>query len=186
MIYYRNDLRKSGIDARKVKATLQRLLEAVDEEHSSISLSLVDDERIKELNRRHRAQDKATDVMSFPQRAYHRERSERRRRSDAKPRGGRSTPRLRRSARDDKRGRYAQERHGVEQLLGDIVISVETARRQAAEYDAPLERELERLLIHGLLHLLGHDHERAGERRRMVAEERRLAACIGMPWPYEA
>lgn len=151
MIYYRNDLRKSGINAGKVKATLQRLLEAVGEEHSSISLSLVDDKQIKELNRRHRAQDKATDVMSFPQRTHHRERL----------------------------------LYGVEQLLGDIVISVETARRQAAEYDAPLERELERLLIHGLLHLLGHDHERAGERRRMVAEERRLAACIGMPWPYE-
>jgi probable rRNA maturation factor len=39
-------------------------------------------------------------------------------------------------------------------------------------------------LIHGLLHLLGHDHHETGERRRMEAEERRLAQCIGMPWPY--
>ena len=45
------------------------------------------------------------------------------------------------------------------------MISVDTARRQAADYDAPLQRELYRLLIHGLLHLKGHDHERAGERR---------------------
>lgn len=73
---------------------------------------------------------------------------------------------------------------GPERLLGDIVISLETARRQAADYDAPLERELERLLIHGLLHLLGHDHHEPGERRRMEAEEQRLAQCIGMPWPY--
>lgn len=72
-----------------------------------------------------------------------------------------------------------------EQLLGDIVISVDTARRQAAEYDATLQRELYRLMIHGLLHILGHDHEAAGERRRMEAEERRLAQVIGMPWPYE-
>ncbi len=73
---------------------------------------------------------------------------------------------------------------GAERLLGDIVISVDTARRQAAAYDAPLVREIERLLIHGLLHLLGHDHMEAGERARMEAEERRLADAIGMPWPY--
>lgn len=69
-------------------------------------------------------------------------------------------------------------------LLGDVVISVDTAVRQAADYDAPLRRELERLLIHGILHLLGHDHAAAAERRRMEKEERRLAERIGMPWPY--
>ena len=69
-------------------------------------------------------------------------------------------------------------------VLGDVVISVETARRQAAGYDATLEREIERLLIHGILHLLGHDHHRDDERVAMEREERRLAAAIGMPWPY--
>jgi len=73
---------------------------------------------------------------------------------------------------------------GGERLLGDIVISVDTARRQAAAYDAPLAREIERLLIHGMLHLLGHDHMEAEERERMEKEERRLARAIGMPWPY--
>jgi probable rRNA maturation factor len=73
-----------------------------------------------------------------------------------------------------------------ERLLGDIVISIDTARRQAADYDAPLQRELERLMIHGLLHVLGHDHMEPDERAHMEAEERRLAAAIGMPWPYES
>lgn len=72
-----------------------------------------------------------------------------------------------------------------ELMLGDVVISLDTAHRQAAAYDAPLKRELERLLIHGILHLCGHDHLGAGERRVMEREERRLAAEIGMPWPYE-
>jgi probable rRNA maturation factor len=72
-----------------------------------------------------------------------------------------------------------------ERLLGDIVISIDTARRQAAAYDAPLQRELERLMIHGLLHVLGHDHMESDERAVMEAEERRLAEAIGMPWPYE-
>jgi len=73
---------------------------------------------------------------------------------------------------------------GGERLLGDVVISIETARRQAADYDASLEAELKRLLVHGVLHVIGHDHRQADERRRMKAEERRIAKAIGMPWPY--
>jgi len=72
-----------------------------------------------------------------------------------------------------------------EQFLGDIAISLDTARRQAAEYDAPLQNEVNRLLIHGLLHLLGHDHHEPVERAAMESEERRLAAAIAMPWPYD-
>lgn len=59
-------------------------------------------------------------------------------------------------------------------LLGDVVISLETAARQARAAHRSLDDELTRLLIHGVLHLLGHDHQRAGEARAMRAEERRL------------
>lgn len=62
------------------------------------------------------------------------------------------------------------------QLLGDVVISVDTARRQAAERGDSLLRESERLLIHGVLHLLGYDHEvSVQEARRMQRRERALA-----------
>jgi probable rRNA maturation factor len=84
----------------------------------------------------------------------------------------------------DPRELRRKKREAGERLLGDIVVSVDTALRQGAAYDAPLAREIERLLIHGVLHLIGHDHEKPGERRRMEAEERRLAAAIGMEWPY--
>jgi len=58
----------------------------------------------------------------------------------------------------------------------DVVISVDTARRQAAERQTPVGAELDRLLIHGVLHLLGYDHERsAAEARRMQRRERDLA-----------
>jgi probable rRNA maturation factor len=61
-------------------------------------------------------------------------------------------------------------------LLGDVVISIDTARRQAAERAASLGSELDRLLIHGVLHLLGYDHERSpAEARRMQRRERALA-----------
>lgn len=55
--------------------------------------------------------------------------------------------------------------------LGDVVISVDTARRQAAEYGLPLQDELAHLLVHGILHLLGYDHERADDERVMRARE---------------
>jgi probable rRNA maturation factor len=72
-----------------------------------------------------------------------------------------------------------------ELLIGDIVISVDVATRQAAAYDATLDEEIERLLVHGIAHLLGHDHEEPGERARMLREERRLAGAIGLAWPYD-
>lgn len=64
------------------------------------------------------------------------------------------------------------ERRGA--LLGDVVIGVETAERQARAAGIGLDDEVARLLIHGVLHLLGHDHVRARERRVMRAEEDRL------------
>ncbi|MBI5047987.1 MAG: rRNA maturation RNase YbeY [Deltaproteobacteria bacterium] len=60
-------------------------------------------------------------------------------------------------------------------ILGDIVISLETAKTQAKENDVTLKEELARLLIHGILHLLGFDHEKSSkEARRMRKEEERL------------
>jgi probable rRNA maturation factor len=58
--------------------------------------------------------------------------------------------------------------------LGDVVISLDTARRQAARRGVPLERELRALLIHGCLHLHGLDHVRRADRARMRALERHL------------
>jgi probable rRNA maturation factor len=59
-------------------------------------------------------------------------------------------------------------------LLGDVVISYETARRQAAERGHSTRREMGELLIHGVLHLLGYDHEKEAEARRMRRKEWRL------------
>jgi rRNA maturation RNase YbeY len=65
-------------------------------------------------------------------------------------------------------------------MLGDIVIAVPVAERQAREDGETLTRSLDRLLVHGLLHLLGYDHERsAAEARRMQARERKLLGVLG-------
>ncbi len=146
MIYYRNDVRRSGVDGRALVATAHRLLAAIGEDGAALSLSLVGDDAIRSLNHQYRGRDAATDVLSFP----------------------------------------LEDTIAPERMLGDVVISIDTARRQAAEYDATLQRELYRLLIHGLLHLTGHDHIQASQASVMRREERRLAAAIDLPWPYRA
>jgi probable rRNA maturation factor len=64
--------------------------------------------------------------------------------------------------------------------LGDVVISIDTARRQAKEGGWPLAAELRRLLAHGILHCRGYDHESAADARRMAVAERRLLGRSGM------
>lgn len=60
-------------------------------------------------------------------------------------------------------------------IIGDVVISVETALRQAKKRTCSLDEELAALLIHGILHLLDYDHERSSsERQRMKRLERKL------------
>ena len=68
---------------------------------------------------------------------------------------------------------------GDECVLGDVVISLDTALRQAHERGISVAEEVRTLLIHGVLHLLGYDHERStAEARRMQAMERKLRAVL--------
>jgi len=64
--------------------------------------------------------------------------------------------------------------------LGDVVISIETAKVRAREDGRPLGAELARYLAHGLLHLLGHDHHAKAEAARMAREEKRLLGEVGL------
>ena len=61
--------------------------------------------------------------------------------------------------------------------LGDVVISLDTAQRQASNRGADLESEVARLLAHGLLHLLGYDHQTDTEEAEMKAMEDKLLGC---------
>lgn len=160
VIYVDNRTRGTGLDVAAQQRVLERLLAEIGEAETSVSLTFVRDPEMRRLNREHRGKDAPTDVLSFP--IYP---------PDAFDRRGATRP----------AGSAPSE---VERMLGDIVVSVDTALRQAEAYDAPLEREVQRLLVHAVLHLAGHDHLVDAERIVMEAEERRLAAAIGMPWPY--
>lgn len=67
-----------------------------------------------------------------------------------------------------------------ENLLGDIVISLETASRQAEDFGHNLERELAYLSMHGMLHLLGYDHVNEQERAEMRKEEEHVLGLLGI------
>lgn len=72
----------------------------------------------------------------------------------------------------------AEGEGGAEGFLGEIYLSVETARRAARAVRRPYEREVAHLALHGLLHLLGHDHLTRAARRRMAALEASLLRAL--------
>jgi probable rRNA maturation factor len=130
-----------AVDRRLLRSRAVQLLRALSNSRSELSIALVDDDAIAELNARYRGTNRPTDVLAFSQ-------------LDERP-----VPQ-------------------GPKWLGDVVISVETAARQARSAHRGLEGELARLLIHGTLHLLGHDHVADDEAREMRREERRLWRAI--------
>ncbi len=70
-------------------------------------------------------------------------------------------------------------------MLGDLVICAPVVQREAAEQGKPPQAHWAHLVIHGVLHLLGYDHESAEQARRMEAEEIRILAALGFDNPYE-
>jgi probable rRNA maturation factor len=74
--------------------------------------------------------------------------------------------------------------NGAPLLLGDVVLAFETVRREAEEQEKPLADHLRHLVVHGVLHLLGHDHENAAEAAIMEAREIAILSELGVPNPY--
>ena len=66
-------------------------------------------------------------------------------------------------------------------VLGDLVISVERAKEQAADYGHSVKREIAFLTVHGMLHLLGYDHMEEEDRIEMEAEQRFVMEKLGIP-----
>lgn len=123
-------------------------------EEVEIGLTLVDDEGIAELNEQYRSVVGPTDVLSFPM-----------------------------WTKDQLHDVVADPNKYPERplLLGDVVISVETARRQAEEYGHSFGREMAFLLVHGVLHLLGYEHDDDESRAEMRAKEEAVLTAAGWP-----
>jgi probable rRNA maturation factor len=134
-----------------LRAAADRLMRAAGLPDCELSLTLTSDRAMRRLNRDYRGVDAPTDVLSFSQ-------IEQAGATPPNPRNVKNSPGL---------------------PVGDVVISIDTALRQAREYRVTPSSRLRRLLVHGFLHLLGYDHERSpADARRMFARERSLAAKI--------
>jgi probable rRNA maturation factor len=123
--------RKIKLDPKPFKEFSNNLVASLAEaEGGDFSVAFVSDRRMKELNRFFRGKEWTTDVLSFPHEADEFETGQ-----PLMPDGAALT------------------------FFGDIVISVEQAQKQAVENGLTLENEIKQLILHGLLHLCGYDHE---------------------------
>ena len=131
----------------------------------TVTVALVSDARMRALNQTFRRNDYATDVLSFPGS-----------RDEPSDRGMSPSGSGRRTAGRARR----MTRAGADTHLGDIVIARGVAARQAREHGHPEPIELRVLALHGLLHLLGYDHEQdEGRMRRIEARLRRQGGLPG-------
>lgn len=126
---------------RKVLIALDNL-QRINAEISEVSIAIIDDEAMRNLNRKFRKKNKTTDVLTFPADD-----------SDADPQA---------------KGRP----------LGDIVISLDQARRQAIAQKHSIATEIRYLILHGIIHALGYDH--ATDHGEMNALEVEVRGRVGL------
>lgn len=74
---------------------------------------------------------------------------------------------------------------GERPFLGDVVLALETVLAEAEDQGKPAADHFTHLVVHGVLHLLGHDHETRAEAKRMETLEVAVLAGLGIPDPYE-
>lgn len=111
-----------------------------------ITITLTTPDRIRSLNKEYRNIDKATDVLSFPM--------------------------FEKNEIDEiVKNRQKQV---VKETLGDIIISVEKVQEQAIEYGHSFERELSYMLVHGFYHLMGYDHIKEEDKKKMRPKEEKI------------
>jgi len=141
---------------------------APGERRVEVSLTLTGDDEIRELNRRYLGRDRATDVLSFPMWKGDEDGAQADAATGPAP-GPASGP-------GPEPGTAPEGAPDEPVLLGDVIVSVETARRQAAEYGRPFREELSRLVVHGTLHLL--DYEDASRRGAAVMRSKEDAVLV--------
>ncbi len=135
-----------------------------------VGLLLTGDDRVRRLNRDYRGEDRTTDVLAFAL-----EESE-----VAFPRPPDALPSLG-QVPSDALPSLGQVPSDALPSLGQVVVSYPQAVRQAAEYGHTVEREVAFLVVHGLLHLLGFDHQRPDDEARMLLKQEAIMTSLGLP-----
>ncbi|WP_342505224.1 rRNA maturation RNase YbeY [Sporosarcina sp. FSL K6-2383] len=139
----------------KVEGLIRELLSHAAHEEAlvgevEVSVTFMMDEAIQEVNAEYRGKDTPTDVISF-------------------------------ALEEMTEGEVAiVAEEGMPTVLGDILISVETATRQAEEYGHDFTREMGFLALHGFLHLLGYDHMTEDDETKMFSRQKEILASFGL------
>ncbi|MGO8733085.1 MAG: rRNA maturation RNase YbeY [Terriglobia bacterium] len=146
-----NQQEKYVVNSSRLREYVRELRQTLRLGRRDCNVCLVDDREIKRLNSLYRGKNRATDVLSFPW-----------------------------NARPSHASRSAQERVALEfkNFLGDIVISVDTAKRNARQEGHSTLNEIRWLILHGLLHLLGYNHE--SDQGEMTRLELALRSRLGI------
>ena len=153
----------NGINANeKYEETIKKVVskcfekEGLENTNLYMSITLTLPEEIKEINRKYRNIDKATDVLSFPM--FEKNEIEQ---------------------IVDKSGKDVEEVEKID-ILGDIVISIPRVYEQAEEYGHSFERELSYMVVHGFYHLMGYDHMIEDEKKVMRKKEEAVLSSLGI------
>jgi probable rRNA maturation factor len=141
MVEIVNRQRRRALDSVHWREFGEQALKAIGIDGEGATIAFVSDRAIRDLNRRFRGRNQATDVLSFP----------------------------------NERDAFEQP---SEVNLGDVLISIERAEAQALEHGLDFEGEVAQLILHGLLHLCGYDHET--DNGEMNALELRLRRRLGI------
>ena len=141
MIIIKNTQRLVKIDKNKLKKNAQGILDIIGYEDFDLGIWLTSNKTIQKINREYRKKDKPTDILSF---SFH---------PNIKP------------------GKKINARNEDEKNLGDLILSPIYIEEQLKNTNISFEDRLEVLLIHGICHLLGYDHEIDKDYRQMRAKE---------------
>ncbi len=144
------------IDTPKIEGIADCILCALGVSEYELSLKFADASEITELNSQYRKKNDSTDVLSFPQVEF-------------------DSPLLSNVQENKSESR---DEDAPLQSLGDIVISLPNAARNADEIGHGLDREIAFLIVHGILHLCGHDHLNSEEEKIMLEEQKKLMEIL--------
>ncbi len=148
MILIKNKITKIKINSNKIKNDVATMLKIAGYPGFDIGILFTTNQTIKKYNKTYREKDKATDILSFP---YHTEL---------------------------KAGEKITILDPEDKNLGDIIISLEFAKKDAKRLTQALSKHLETLLAHGIAHLLGHDHKSDTEYKAMQKFEHKLLKTV--------
>lgn len=153
MIIIKNSQRKIRIEPKKIENYITQILEIFKYENFDVSIWFTTNTTIRKFNKNFRKKDKPTDILSFP--FYPELKPGQRIKIDSKKQNKQDLQKQQNKQYEQ----YEQYEQVDEQNLGDIIISLEYAKKYADQNNINFDQHLKLLLVHGMCHLIGYDHE---------------------------